>query len=95
MNCMIHPPRFLCICNYFCFAGIVLETNCTPPSVKEMFVFLGTSVYNLPYNLFTFFSVCSQSSFCNGVVITCSIHGEDELYSCKEESLRDSSFLVE
>ena len=25
---------FLCICNYFCFAGIVVETNCTPLEVK-------------------------------------------------------------
>ena len=26
MNLMIHLPRFHCICNYFCFAGIVVET---------------------------------------------------------------------
>ena len=40
MILMIHLPRFLCICNYFCFAGIVVETSCTPPIVEEMFVFL-------------------------------------------------------
>ena len=34
MNLMIHLPRFLEICNYFCFAGIVVETNCTPPIVE-------------------------------------------------------------
>ena len=35
-----------------------------------------------------------QSSFCNRVMTSCSIHGKDELYSCKE-SLRHSSSLVE
>ena len=40
MNLMVHLPRFLCICNYFCFAGIVVEKTCTPPIVEEMFVFL-------------------------------------------------------
>ena len=30
MNLMIHLPRFPCICNYFGFAGIVVETDCTP-----------------------------------------------------------------
>ena len=40
MNLKIHFPR--CICNYFCFAGIVVETHCThtPLIVQEMFVFL-------------------------------------------------------
>ena len=40
MILIIHLPRFLRICNYFCFAGIVVGTNCTPPIVEEMFVFL-------------------------------------------------------
>ena len=31
MNLVIHLPRFLCICNFFCFAGIVVETNCALP----------------------------------------------------------------
>ena len=34
----IHFP--LCICNYFCIAGIVVETHCTLLIVQEMFVFL-------------------------------------------------------
>ena len=38
MNFTIHFPR--CICNYFCFAGIVVETHCTLLIVQEMFVFL-------------------------------------------------------
>ena len=52
-----------------------------------------TSVYT-PYTFFTFFSCCCQSTFCDRVMISCSIHGVDELYSSKE-SLRHSSFLVE
>ena len=40
MNLMIHLPRFLCVYNYFCFAGIVVETNCAPPILEEMVVFL-------------------------------------------------------
>ena len=86
MNLMIHLPRFLCICNYFCFAGIVVDTNCTPSIVKEMFVFLLYECVHTPYHF--------QSSFCNRVLISCSIHGKDELYSCLE-FLRNSSFLVE
>ena len=35
MNLMIHLPRLLCICNYFCFAGIVVETNCTLSMVED------------------------------------------------------------
>ena len=35
MNLMIHIPRFLCICNHFCFAGIVVETNCTHLTVED------------------------------------------------------------
>ena len=31
MNLVIYLPRFLCVCNYFCFAGIVVEKNCTLP----------------------------------------------------------------
>ena len=52
-------PRFLCICNYFCFAGIVVETNCTPTIVEEMCVFLLYECEHHPYN--------SQSSFCNRI----------------------------
>ena len=40
MNLMFHFPRFLCICNHYCFAGIVVATICTPPIVEGMFVFL-------------------------------------------------------
>ena len=76
MNLMIHLPRFLCICNYFCFAGIVVETNCTLPIVEEMFVFLLYECVHPPYNF--------QSSFCNKVMISCSINSIDELYSRKD-----------
>ena len=62
--------------------------------VEEKFVFLLYEYVHLPYNFFRFFSFCYESSFCNRVVISCSIHGTDELYSCKD-FLRNSSFLVE
>ena len=62
--------------------------------MKKVFVFLLYECVHLPYTFFTFFSFCYQSSFCNRVMVSCSIHGVDELYSCKE-SLRSSSFLVE
>ena len=94
MNLMVDLPRFLCFCSVVCFAGITVETNCTPPIVEEMFVFLLYECVHLPCNFFTFCSSCSQSSFCNRVMISCSIHGVDDLYFCKE-SLRNSSFLVE
>ena len=86
MNLMIRLPRFLCICDYFCFAGIVVETICTLSIVEEIFVILLCKCVHFPYNFFTFFSFCSQSSFCNRVMISC---GVDELYFCKE-SLRNS-----
>ena len=35
MNLMINLPQFLCLCNYFCFAGIVIETNCTLSMVED------------------------------------------------------------
>ena len=88
MNLMIYLPRFLCICNYFCFAGIVVETY------QELWRKCLSSFCTSVYTFFTFFSFCCQSSFCNRVMISCSIHGVDELYSCNE-SLRNSSFLVE
>ena len=56
MNLMIHFARFLCVCNYFCVACIVVETNCTPSTVKEMFAFLLYECVHSPYNFFTFFS---------------------------------------
>ena len=74
---------FLCICDHICFAGIVVETNCTLSMVEEMFC-LPSRKRSLSVNL--------QCSFCNRVVI--STHSVDELYSCKG-SLRHSSFLVE
>ena len=57
MFLMIHIPRFLCICDYFSFAGIVVETNCTLTIVEEMFVFLLYECVHLPYNFFRFFSL--------------------------------------
>ena len=50
--------------------------------MKKVFVFLLYECVHLPYNFFTFSSVCYQSSFCNRVMISCSIHAVDELYSC-------------
>ena len=52
--------------------------------VEDMFVFLLYECVHLSYNFFRFFSFCHESSFCNGVMISCSIHGIDELYYCKE-----------
>ena len=92
MNLMIHLPRFLCICNYFCFAGIVVETNCTLPLQSKRLSSFCTSVF-IPYTFFTFFSFCSQASFCNRVMITCSIHGVDALCSCQEFIHNSSLFL--
>ena len=97
MNLMIHLPRLLCICNYFfllrwhCCRDKLYRSrwqriNCTPSMVEEMFVFLLYECVHLSYNF--------QSSLCNRVTISCSIHGTDELYSCKL-SLRNSSFFVE
>ena len=34
MNLIIHLPRFLSICNYFCLAGIVVKTK------QELFLFV-------------------------------------------------------
>ena len=48
----------------------------------------------LPVQLLSLLFSCFQSSFGNRVMISCSIHGIDELYSCKE-SLPYLSFLVE
>ena len=93
MILMVHLPRFLCICNYFCFAGTVVETNCTPPTVEDMFVFLLYECAH-PVHILCVLFVLLPSSFCNRVMISCSIHGVADLYSC-EESLRNSSFLVE
>ena len=59
-----------------------------------MFVFLLYEIVYIRHTFSTFFSFCSQSSLSDGVTISCSIHGVDELYSCKE-ALRNSSFLVE
>ena len=73
MDLIIHLPRFLEICSYFCFAGIVVETN--QEIVKKMFVFF----------LHDFF-FCHQSSFCNRGLISCSIHRKDGLYPCEESS---------
>ena len=36
---IIHFPLLIEVCNYFCFAGIVVETNCTLSIVDEIFVF--------------------------------------------------------
>ena len=83
---MINLPRFLCFCNYFCFAGIVAEANCTPTHCRGNVCLPPLRVCKPPYNF--------QSSFCNSLMISCSIHGVDEMYSCKE-SLRNSTFLVE
>ena len=83
---MIHLPRFLCFCNYCCFAGIVAEANCTPTHCRGNVCLPSVRVCNAPYNF--------QSRFCNRPMISCSIHGVDELYSCKE-SLHNSTFLVE
>ena len=80
MKLMIRLPRFLCICYYLCFAGIVVET-CQQLWRKCLSSFC-TSVYTF----FTLFSFCYQSRFCNGVMILCSIRGVDEFYSCKESS---------
>ena len=44
-----------------------------------MFVFL----LNDCEHLLSYFSFCYESSFCNRVMISCSIHGKDELYSCQ------------
>ena len=84
---MIHRPRFLCICNNFCFADIVVETNSTLSIVEEMLVFLFERV-RPP-------SVQFPVQLLQQVMISCSIHGIDELHSCKEFFLRNSSFLVE
>ena len=60
-----------------------------------MFVFLLYECVHHPYNFFTVFSFCYQFSFCKRVMISCSIHGKDVLYSCKDFLLRSSSSLVE
>ena len=98
MNLMIHLPRILYICKHFCFAGIVVKhiKNCEEsvclPSVRVCTHTPSNS--SSPCTFFTFFSFCYQSSFCNGVMISCSIHGVDELYSCKESSVEQLFFLI-
>ena len=72
LNLMIHLPRFLCFCNYCCFAGIVAEANCTPTHCRGNVCLPSVRVCNAPYNF--------QSRFCNRPLISCSIHGVDELY---------------
>ena len=54
----------------------MVEDKLYAPMEKDMFVFLLYECVHLPYSF--------QSSFCNRVMISCSIHGVDELYSCKE-----------
>ena len=61
--------------------------------VEEMFVFLLYECLHPLYNFFRFFSFCYESSFCNRVMISCSIHGTNELHSYKE-FLCNSSFSV-
>ena len=57
---------------------------CNLPLMKKCFCFLQYECVHLPCNIFTFISVCSQSSFCDRVMISCTIQGANELYSCKE-----------
>ena len=70
---MIHLPRFLCIRNDSCFAGTLSRQIVhTHTIVEEIVVFLLSPPFS-----------CCQSSSCNGVMITCSIHEIGEVYSCK------------
>ena len=78
-------PRF--ICNYFCFAGIVVETY--QESWRTCLSSFCTSVYTLPLlpsrtPSLRSFPLATSPALCTRVMISCSIHGVDELYSCEE-----------
>ena len=96
MNLMIRLTRFLCICNYFCFAAIVVETNCTLCIVEDkLYAFHGTGhVCLFSVRVCTSPVQFSVQRLQHRVMISCSIHRVDELYSGKT-SLRNSSFFVE
>ena len=59
MYLMIHPPRFLCICNYFCSAGFDVESMI----VKKVFCLPCVRVYaSSTPSLRSFLSATSQAS---------------------------------
>ena len=74
MSLVIHLPRFHCICNYSCFTGTVLETNCTLFMVEEKTVHGIGNVCLPSVRVCTSHPYNFQSSFCNRVMISCSIH---------------------
>ena len=76
MNLMIHLPLFVCIYNYFCFAGIVVETNCTLPLWKKCLSSFCASVC-------TTRTISSRASAI-GHWSRAQSTGIDELYSCEE-----------
>ena len=105
MILMIHLPQFLHVCNYFCFAGIVIETNCTLSVVEDKLCTpRGRGKVCLPsvrvcttspvQLLSLLFFLLRFQLLQYRKMISCSIHGVDEWYCCKEV-LRNSSFLVE